>query len=179
MVSGVGRFFGALALIVMGAAPFAGVSEAIGEVGGFSITVHDDLRIYPIQTAVCAAALLWFRGDYDFSGTTALKLLIGLLIGFLVCGFWISPQELFHQAARTEGFDRFQLEGTHFGHRVIQPTAQRGDFAQRLSEVAACHGLFSGGLENGGDELGGGAAVARVGRDADRRADRERRAAVG
>jgi acetylornithine deacetylase/succinyl-diaminopimelate desuccinylase-like protein len=30
---------------------FVGVTEAIGEVGGFSVTVRDDLRIYPIQTA--------------------------------------------------------------------------------------------------------------------------------
>lgn len=67
--------------------------------------------IYPIQTAVCAAALLWFRGDYDFSGTTALKLLIGLLIGLLVFGLWIAPQELFHHAARTEGFDPGVIPG--------------------------------------------------------------------
>ncbi|MFA7324547.1 MAG: M20/M25/M40 family metallo-hydrolase [Candidatus Nanopelagicales bacterium] len=30
---------------------FAGVTQAIGEVGGFSLTIHDDLRLYPIQTA--------------------------------------------------------------------------------------------------------------------------------
>jgi acetylornithine deacetylase/succinyl-diaminopimelate desuccinylase-like protein len=29
----------------------AGCQEAIGEVGGFSLTVRDDLRLYPIQTA--------------------------------------------------------------------------------------------------------------------------------
>ncbi len=30
---------------------FDGVSEAVGEVGGFSVSVRDDLRLYPIQTA--------------------------------------------------------------------------------------------------------------------------------
>jgi len=30
---------------------FTGVTHAVGEVGGFSITVNDDLRLYPIQTA--------------------------------------------------------------------------------------------------------------------------------
>lgn len=30
---------------------FRGVSEAVGEVGGFSVTVRDDVRLYPIQTA--------------------------------------------------------------------------------------------------------------------------------
>ena len=38
---------------------FAGATEAIGEVGGFSITVHDDLRLYPIQTA--EKGIRWLR----------------------------------------------------------------------------------------------------------------------
>ena len=38
---------------------FAGVTEAVGEVGGFSITVRDDLRVYPIQTA--EKGIRWIR----------------------------------------------------------------------------------------------------------------------
>lgn len=38
---------------------FAGASEAIGEVGGFSLTVRDDLRLYPIQTA--EKGIRWLR----------------------------------------------------------------------------------------------------------------------
>ena len=38
---------------------FAGASEAVGEVGGFSVTVHDDLRLYPIQTA--EKGIKWLR----------------------------------------------------------------------------------------------------------------------
>jgi len=38
---------------------FTGVTEAIGEVGGFSLTVRDDLRLYPIQTA--EKGIRWFR----------------------------------------------------------------------------------------------------------------------
>jgi acetylornithine deacetylase/succinyl-diaminopimelate desuccinylase-like protein len=30
---------------------FEGVADGVGEVGGFSVTVRDDLRLYPIQTA--------------------------------------------------------------------------------------------------------------------------------
>lgn len=30
---------------------FEGATDAIGEVGGFSVTVNDDLRLYPVQTA--------------------------------------------------------------------------------------------------------------------------------
>ncbi|MFZ4717715.1 MAG: CAAX prenyl protease-related protein [Chthoniobacterales bacterium] len=61
--------------------------------------------VYPIQTAVCAAALLWFRKSYDFSGSSAGKLLLGVVVGLIVFGLWVSPQEVLHRAARTEGFD--------------------------------------------------------------------------
>jgi acetylornithine deacetylase/succinyl-diaminopimelate desuccinylase-like protein len=36
-----------------------GCTEAIGEVGGFSLTIRDDLRLYPIQTA--EKGLLWLN----------------------------------------------------------------------------------------------------------------------
>jgi len=38
---------------------FTGVTEAVGEVGGFSLTVRDDLRLYPIQTA--EKGIRWIR----------------------------------------------------------------------------------------------------------------------
>jgi acetylornithine deacetylase/succinyl-diaminopimelate desuccinylase-like protein len=38
---------------------FEGVTEAVGEVGGFSLTVRDDLRLYPIQTA--EKGIRWLR----------------------------------------------------------------------------------------------------------------------
>lgn len=38
---------------------FEGATEAIGEVGGFSISVRDDLRVYPIQTA--EKGIRWLR----------------------------------------------------------------------------------------------------------------------
>jgi acetylornithine deacetylase/succinyl-diaminopimelate desuccinylase-like protein len=38
---------------------FYGVTEAVGEVGGFSLTVRDDLRLYPIQTA--EKGIRWMR----------------------------------------------------------------------------------------------------------------------
>ena len=38
---------------------FDGVTEAVGEVGGFSITVNDDLRLYTIQTA--EKGIEWMR----------------------------------------------------------------------------------------------------------------------
>ena len=38
---------------------FEGITEAVGEVGGFSVTVRDDLRLYPIQTA--EKGIRWIR----------------------------------------------------------------------------------------------------------------------
>ena len=38
---------------------FSGCTEAVSEVGGFSVTVRDDLRLYPIQTA--EKGMAWMR----------------------------------------------------------------------------------------------------------------------
>ncbi len=38
---------------------FEGVTEAVGEVGGFSVTLRDDLRMYPIQVA--EKGIAWLR----------------------------------------------------------------------------------------------------------------------
>ena len=42
---------------------FDGVREAVGEVGGFSISVRDDLRLYPIQTAEKGIRWLTMRAN--------------------------------------------------------------------------------------------------------------------
>lgn len=42
---------------------FDGVREAVGEVGGFSVTVRDDLRLYPIQTAEKGIRWLTLRAE--------------------------------------------------------------------------------------------------------------------
>ncbi len=46
-----GSGHGAWPLVTQHAHLFEGVTEAIGEVGGFSYTVNDDLRLYLVQTA--------------------------------------------------------------------------------------------------------------------------------
>ena len=69
------------------------------------LTLDPMYWIYPIQTVVCAAVLLWFWRAYDFSGTTVVNLLMGAGVGVLIFGLWIAPQEVFHQPRRMEGFD--------------------------------------------------------------------------
>jgi CAAX prenyl protease-like protein len=69
------------------------------------ITLDPLYWIYPLQTAVCAGALLWYWQSYDFSGTTPGNLLIGIAAGLLIFLIWVSPQELLHQPHRNDGFD--------------------------------------------------------------------------
>jgi acetylornithine deacetylase/succinyl-diaminopimelate desuccinylase-like protein len=54
-----GGKFGARWLVDNHPELFEGCTEAIGEVGGFSYTVRDDLRLYPIQTA--EKGMAWMR----------------------------------------------------------------------------------------------------------------------
>jgi acetylornithine deacetylase/succinyl-diaminopimelate desuccinylase-like protein len=50
---------GAADLVTRHAEHFEGVTEAVGEVGGFSVTVADDLRLYLVQTA--EKGIEWLR----------------------------------------------------------------------------------------------------------------------
>ena len=54
-----GGRLGAADLVANHAEHFEGVTEAIGEVGGFSVTVGDDLRLYLVQTA--EKGIEWLR----------------------------------------------------------------------------------------------------------------------
>jgi acetylornithine deacetylase/succinyl-diaminopimelate desuccinylase-like protein len=54
-----GGVFGAHWLVDKKKHVFDGVTEAIGEVGGFSLTVNDDLRLYLIETA--QKGIAWMR----------------------------------------------------------------------------------------------------------------------
>jgi len=91
-------------LFMAGLAAVSG-AKALGITNFAGMALEPMYWIYPIQTAVCAAALLWFRRSYDFSGATGIKLLIGAVVGVAVFALWVSPQELFHQPRRTDGFD--------------------------------------------------------------------------
>ncbi len=59
--------------------------------------------IFPLQAIVCAVAVLLFWKNYDFGSQRSLPLAVG--VGLAVFVLWVSPQALFNQPARTEGFD--------------------------------------------------------------------------
>lgn len=77
--------------------------------------------VYPLQTLACAAALLFFWRNYQFS-PNGLPLAVG--IGFVVFLIWISPQLLFGAAARVDGFNPGPLEQ--------QPALYWGTIASRM-----------------------------------------------
>ena len=59
--------------------------------------------IYPAQTIVCGALLIWFWREYRFQpprGTV-----FAVTIGVLVCFLWVAPQAFLGWPARTVGFD--------------------------------------------------------------------------
>jgi len=86
-------------------------AKALGVTSFGGITIDPMYWIYPLQTAVSAAALLWFWKNYDFTNTTPAKLLLGVGIGTLIFVLWVAPQELFHQPHRLDGFDPYVVPG--------------------------------------------------------------------
>lgn len=59
--------------------------------------------IYPLQTALCAATLIFYWRQYDFGKRGGI--LLGLAAGVVVLGIWIAPQAVLGAGARVEGFD--------------------------------------------------------------------------
>jgi len=59
--------------------------------------------VFPLQTVVCAAALIFFWKTYDFGSQRVVPLAIG--VGLVVFVIWVSPQMIFGQPRRLDGFD--------------------------------------------------------------------------
>lgn len=59
--------------------------------------------IYPLQTALCAAALIFYWRQYDFGKRGGSVL--ALAAGVVVLGLWIAPQAALGAGSRVDGFD--------------------------------------------------------------------------
>ena len=59
--------------------------------------------IYPAQTVICGALLLWFWRDYDIRAPR--RALFAIAIGLLVLVLWIAPQQFLGFPPRLTGFD--------------------------------------------------------------------------
>lgn len=64
---------------------------------------HPEFWVYPLQTVLCAAALVFYWRQYDFAKRGGLPL--ATLVGLAVLGLWIAPQAVFGFPKRTDGFD--------------------------------------------------------------------------
>ena len=59
--------------------------------------------IYPAQTFICGALLIWFWRDYDLRAPRRTGLAVA--IGFLVLALWVAPQAVFGFGPRLDGFN--------------------------------------------------------------------------
>ncbi|MEI6035572.1 MAG: CAAX prenyl protease-related protein [Verrucomicrobiae bacterium] len=90
-----GIFMGGLALAA-GVRSLGGGSENL-------LLSRPEYWVYPLQTLLCGAAIVFYWRRYDFGNAGGF--LAAAVAGLLVLALWLSPQELFGLARRTEGFD--------------------------------------------------------------------------
>jgi uncharacterized protein len=88
--------------LFMGALGLVGLVESFASEDSALWLREPKYWIYPLQTLLCAGAIIYFWRDYDFGGWKNMGLSIGA--GILVLLLWISPQ-LIGAAPRTDGFN--------------------------------------------------------------------------
>ena len=59
--------------------------------------------MFPVQTFICGALLIWYWRQYEFHGVR--QVLLTLAIAVLVFVLWIAPWAFFGLPPRTDGFD--------------------------------------------------------------------------
>ncbi len=100
-------------------APFAIFMGFIALVSGIRWAFPDSANVflaapeywvYPLQTAACAGALIFFWRSYSFAPLQHWPL--GIIAGLVALGIWVSPQVVFGVPARTEGFNPEALAAT-------------------------------------------------------------------
>jgi CAAX prenyl protease-like protein len=89
--------------IFMGGLLLVQAAKSLGGSSGAFLLVHPEFWVYPLQTFLCGAALVFFWREYDFG--KAGGWLAAVLVGALALGLWLLPQALPGAAPRTEGFD--------------------------------------------------------------------------
>ena len=80
------------------------LKSALGSVrGGPFWLERSEYWIFPLQTVVCGLILWWFWPVYELRWPR--KLGIGLALGILVFGLWVSPQAVLGFPPRVDGFN--------------------------------------------------------------------------
>ena len=79
------------------------LAGAFRKPGGGSWLAAPEYWIYPAQTLICGALLVWFWREYDFRALR--KTLFAIGIGLVVFGLWIAPQQFLGFPPRLTGFN--------------------------------------------------------------------------
>jgi CAAX prenyl protease-like protein len=82
---------------------FTGVVELLDRMHIQPGGVEARYAIFPLQTLVCAGVLAYFWRDYRLRMPQKAWLTAGIAV--LVAALWVTPQAVFHAAARTDGFN--------------------------------------------------------------------------
>ncbi|MEI8310678.1 MAG: CAAX prenyl protease-related protein [Verrucomicrobiota bacterium] len=90
-------------VLFMGGLALVGAVRFLGEASGALFLAKPEYWVYPLQTLVCGAALVYFWRQYDFGKGGAW--LAALAAGLAALGLWLAPQFLSWTAPRTGGFD--------------------------------------------------------------------------
>jgi hypothetical protein len=79
------------------------LGQALKQPGSAFWRSAPEFWIYPLQTLLCAAALFWFRRDYEFHPLRRPLFSVG--IALLIFVLWIAPQQFLRFPARVDGFN--------------------------------------------------------------------------
>jgi CAAX prenyl protease-like protein len=82
---------------------FLGLLALSQLLSGSVVLRHAEFWIYPAQTILCGALLLWFRRRYEFHGLKNVAFTV--VVGLVVFVIWIAPQQFFNFPPRGVGFD--------------------------------------------------------------------------
>jgi CAAX prenyl protease-like protein len=97
------RKFVAYALPMVAFVALMGIGSLLRTAGGHFLFSAAEYWIYPVQTVLCGALLIWFRRYYEFHRPrgTAFSIAIGVGVFLL----WIAPQAFLGFSPRSEGFN--------------------------------------------------------------------------
>jgi CAAX prenyl protease-like protein len=80
-----------------------GLASAVRKSDGAAWLASPEYWIYPSQTLICGAILLWFWREYKLEAPR--QVWFALAIGLVVFAVWIAPQKFFGVSPRLTGFD--------------------------------------------------------------------------
>jgi uncharacterized protein len=97
------RKFAAYALPMLVFVALLAVASVVRKIDNRIWLSSPEFWIYPTQTILCGALLVWFRREYDFGRPRWVG--FAMLVAVCVFGLWISPQAFFGFPPRATGFN--------------------------------------------------------------------------